>query len=208
MRYLAYMRPRTFLVTFIFVLTGYVMAKGHVAFAKAVSDLAFLFLVYSVLGWGGANAFNSAEDRDEGPVNLLPNPPPRPRRLGAFGVACGVLSILVACAWPGMARVVPFVAVCFTLSVAYSWRGGPVRRLKEVGILDNVTNALGCGPLALAIGWGARAPFEPRLAVYAIGFFLALFGGFTTTQLFQLRAGDTYETARTSAKPWLPSIAV
>lgn len=169
---------------------------AHVTSAKAAGDLAFVFLVYSVLGWGGANAFNSAQDRDEGPVNLLPDPPPRPPRLGVFGIACGVLSVVVACAWPGMQRVVPFVASCFILSIAYSWRGGPVRRLKEIGVLDNVTNALGCGPLALAIGWGARGPLEPRLAIYALGFFLALFGGFTTTQLFQLREDDTYATAR------------
>lgn len=196
MPYLAYMRPRTFLVTFVFVLTGYVLAPGPVTASRALSDLAFLFLVYSVLGWGGGNAFNSAEDRDTGPVNLLPNPPPRPAHLGAFGLGCGALAVIVASAWPGMTRVVPFVLACQLLSIAYSWRSGPFRRLKEVGVLDAVTHALGTGPLALAIGWGARAPFESRAWVYALGFFLALFGGYATTQIFQLSPRDTYATAR------------
>ena len=86
--------------------------------------------------------------------------------------------------------------LCFFLSIAYSWRSGPFRRLKEIGGADNVTNALGSGPIALAIGWSARAPLDDRFAPYAIGFFLALFGGFTTTQIFQLHPTDTYATAR------------
>lgn len=180
------------MVTFVFVVTGYVLAPGP---AHAL-DLVYLFVVYSVLGWGGANAFNSAEDRDEGPVNLLPDPPPRPRYLGAFGLGCGALAIVVASAWPGMARTVAPIVLSGALSIAYSWRSAPFRRFKEIGILDNVTNALGCGPLALTIGWGARAPYEATLAVYGVGFFAALFGGYTTTQIFQLDPSDTYATAR------------
>ncbi len=159
-----------------------------------VPNLVFLLLVHSVLGWGGTNAFNSAEDRDEGPVNMLPSPPPRPAHLGAFGIAWGLLAILVTIAWPGQVRVVPFVILAALLSLAYSYRGGPFRRLKEIGIVDNVTNALGCGPIA--IGWGVAAPFDCRLVPIAAGFLLAFFGGYTTTQIFQLREDDTYATAR------------
>ena len=191
--YIAYTRPRTLPFTFVLVLTGYVLAPVHPSWGL---DLLFLFIVYSVLGWGGTSAFNSAEDRDEGPVNMLPNPPPRPAHLGAFGIACGVLSVVVTLVWPGKLRVLPFVALAGLLSIAYSYRGGPFRRLKEIGIVDNVTNALGCGPIAIAIGWGVAAPFDHQLFVVAAGFFLAFFGGYTTTQIFQLREDDTYATAR------------
>lgn len=190
--YWAYMRPRTFPLTFVFVLTGYVLAPG----AASIWDLLFLFLVYSVFGWGGANAFNSAEDRDDGPVNLLPNPPPRPRHLRQFGIGCGVLAVLLASAWPAMQRTLVPIAIAGALSFAYSWKSSRVRRLKEVGLADNVTNACGCGPLALAIGWGARAPYDASLAGPSVGFFLALFGGYTTTQIFQLAPDEPYTSAR------------
>lgn len=190
--YWAYMRPRTFPLTFVFVLTGYVLAPN----AASGWDLLYLFLVYSVLGWGGANAFNSAEDRDDGPINLLPNPPPRPRYLRQFGIGCGALAVLLASVWPGMQRTLLPIAIAGALSFAYSWKSGGFRRLKEVGLVDNMTNACGCGPLALAIGWGARAPYDISLVGPSVGFFLALFGGYTTTQIFQLAPDDTYTSAR------------
>lgn len=196
MDYLAYMRPRTFPITFVFALTGYVLAPSHARGAGLALDLAFLFLVYSVLGWGGANAFNSAEDEDAGPVNLLPDPPPRPRHLGAFGLACGAASVALALAWPGKARAVPFVLVAGLLSVAYSYRGAPFRRFKEVGGLDALTHALGCGPIAIALGWSAAAPLDASFAWPALGFFFAFFGGYTTTQIFQLAPGERYATGR------------
>ena len=195
-KYLAYTRPWSIPFTFVLVLTGYLLAPLRPAWPACGRDLVFLLVVYSVLGWGGTNAFNSAEDRDEGPVNLLPAPPPRPAHLGAFGMAWGALSIVVTIAWPGRLRVLPLVALAAALSLAYSYRGAPFRRLKEIGIVDNVTNALGCGPIAIAIGWGVAAPFDLRLLPIAAGFFLAFFGGYTTTQIFQLRDDDTYATAR------------
>ena len=195
-RYLAYTRPLSIPLTFVLVLTGYVVAPTHPAWREASYDLVFLLLVYSVFGWGGTNAFNSDEDRDEGPVNLLPAPPPRPAHLGAFGIAWGALAIVVTIAWPGKLRVLPLVVLSAVLSLAYSYRGAPFRRLKEIGIVDNVTNALGCGPIAIAIGWGVAGPFAPGLLPIAAGFFFAFFGGYTTSQIFQLRDGDTYATAR------------
>ena len=68
--YLAFTRPRSIPVTLAMALTGWLTSPMH---GHAVSDLAFLVVVHSVLLWGGTNAFNSAEDRDDGPVNLLPD---------------------------------------------------------------------------------------------------------------------------------------
>ena len=194
--YLAYTRPLSIPFTFVLVLTGYVLAPANAGWPACIPDLVFLVLVYSVLGWGGTNAFNSAEDRDEGPVNLLPSPPPLPAHLGAFGIGWGLLAILVTLAWPGRVRVLPFVVLAALLSLAYSYRGGPFRRLKEIGIVDNVTNALGCGPIAIGIGWGVAGPFDRHVVPIAAGFFFSFFGGYAATQIFQLREDDTYATAR------------
>lgn len=91
--YVAYTRPRSIPVTLAMALTGWLAAPVH---AHVVTDLAFLAIVYSVLLWGGTNAFNSAEDRDTGPVNLMPDPPPRPPHLHAFGLALMVVAIAAA----------------------------------------------------------------------------------------------------------------
>src|SRR5262249_2195498 len=85
MNYFAFTRPRSIPVTLAMAMTGWLASPAH-GLSRLAADVAFLVIVHSVLLWGGTNSFNSAEDRDEGPVNLLPHPPPMPRHLGAFGL--------------------------------------------------------------------------------------------------------------------------
>ena len=55
--YVAYLRPLTFLPTFLLTLTGYAQSAQRPSGAGALlTDLVTLFLVHSVLLWGGANA--------------------------------------------------------------------------------------------------------------------------------------------------------
>jgi len=197
--YLAYLRPRTFVPTFFLALTGYAAspARPESAFECAV-DLVLLLVVYSVLLWGGANAFNSSQDRDEGPVNLLPDPPPRPPQLAAFGLALTVIAVPIA-ALRGL-RPAMIVALCVPVSVYYSWRGAPWRRGKEIGVIDNLINASGSGLAAIALGYSfTPAPFDARIAFVAAAFTIAIFGGVPTSQIFQLEPRDTYATARNYA---------
>lgn len=194
--YVAYMRPRTFVPTFLLAFTGYAVSPMRPSSVAACAiDLALLFVVYSVLLWGGANAFNSAEDRDDGPVNLLPNPPPLPARLGAFGIAMTLFAVaLAALRGPRPAAI---VGVAVVLSIYYSWRGGPFRRGKEVAIVDNVINATGCGLMAILLGYSfTPAPFDARVLWIALAFTVGIYGGVPTAQIFQLSPKDTYATAR------------
>lgn len=197
--YVAYTRPRTFLVTFVFVLTGYVLEPRPISTIAA--DLALLFVIYSVFLWGGANAFNSSQDLDEGPVNLLPNPPPIPPRLAAFGLALHVAAVALAVTrgiWPGAVTAVLAVG-----SVLYSWRGKWFRRLKEVPGVDNLINASACGifPVPLGVSIHGEAPSQ-RAVLVGVAFTVAVFGGVPTSQIFQLCETDTVETARNWAV-WL-----
>src|SRR5438045_3666498 len=138
----AYTRPRSVPVTMVMALTGWLASPGHARNVSAIAtDVLFLIVVHSVLLWGGTNAFNSAEDRDEGPVNLLPDPPPRPPHLGSFGLALMVAA--VAAAGLRGARCAILAALAVVLSVFYSWRGAPWRRGKEIPGIDNLINAGG-----------------------------------------------------------------
>lgn len=193
--FVAYTRPRTFLITFVFVATGYALAPHDGDPFEIAVDLAFLLVVYSVLLWGGANAFNSSQDRDEGPVNLLPDPPPLPPRLAAFGLALHAAAVglaLIRGAWPGT-----LTAIGAAASVLYSWQNRWFRRWKEVPGVDNLINACGCGILPVALGASARG-HAPSLHVCLVGaaFTVAVFGGVPTSQIFQLRESDTVHTAR------------
>ena len=191
--YVIYLRPLTFVPTFFLALTGYAASPSRPA--AVLPDLALLFVVQSVLLWGGANAFNSAEDLDEGPVNLLPHPPPVPPHLAAFGLAANGLAIaLAALRGPRPAAIVLTASI---VSVYYSWRGAPWRRGKEIGVIDNVVNGFGAGLGSILLGYTfTPAPLDARIVLVGLAFTLATFGGCPTSQIFQLSPRDTYATAR------------
>jgi 4-hydroxybenzoate polyprenyltransferase len=86
-------------------------------------------------------------------------------------------------------------AAMFCLSLFYSVeRRG--RRGKEVGGVDAGINALGTGLLTILLGASAASPLEPRHWLWGFAFSLAIFGGFPTTQIFQLQPGESYDSAR------------
>ncbi len=180
--YVAFTRPRSIPVTLVMGLTGWLASPMH---ARSLADLAFLLVVYSILLWGGSNAFNSAEDRDDGPVNLLPDPPPIPPHLGAFGLALMVLAVAAA-ALRG-AHCAVLAALATALSIFYSWRGGPWRRGKDIPGVDNLINACGCGIGTFCFGWCASgAPLDGTAIYLGLGWTVCLFGGMPTAQIFQL----------------------
>ena len=151
--YAAYLRPRMFPATFIMALTGWAASPTRPRqLAVCARQLALLFVVHSVLLWGGTNAYNSSQDRDAGPVNLLPNPPPLPPRLDVFGVACMALAVAVATL--AGARAALLTACAIPLSIYYSIKSGKpsgkpparaprVRRGKDIGGVDNAIYAVG-----------------------------------------------------------------
>jgi len=184
--YLAYTRPRSIPVTLVMAMTGWLASPSR---ATPVADVAFLLVVYSGLLWGGTNAFNSAEDRDTGPVNLLPNPPPLPPHLAAFGLALMFAAIPAAALreW----RCAALVAAAVVLSIFYSWRGAPWRRGKDIPGVDNLINASGCGIGSFWLGWCTTGEPLTGTAIYlGLAWTVCLFGGMPTAQIFQLRLDD------------------
>ena len=195
--YLVYMRPRAIPATFVLAATGYALAApAGASVIHTARDLVILLIVYSVLGWGGANALNSSQDKDTGPVNLLVDPPPMPPRLAWFGVASSALAIPLALLLSRTSALL--TTLMFVLSIAYSVRLPGLRwRGKEVGVLDNLINASGCGMLAVLLGASATGEaMTGRVILFGAAFSIAIFGGYPTTQIFQLQEGERYETAR------------
>ncbi len=103
--------------------------------------LATAWLVWVVLLNGGTLAFNSAYDKDTGPVAYLPDPPQPPSWL-----ATGALMIMVfggVLAWFVVGKAfAAVVGISILLSVMYSH---PLVRLKAKPGLDLLVNMLGYG---------------------------------------------------------------
>ncbi len=201
--YVAYLRPRAFVPCWLCTLTGYALSPSRPESAlEQLGDLAWLFSTYSVLLWGGTNALNSSQDRDEGPVNMLPNPPPLPPYLGLFGLAVMGLGIgLSALKGP---RAVGLALVAVFLSIYYSVKlPGLGRRGKEVPGVDILINSIGFGLHAVLLGYSAT-PAPWALDVFWVGSAISVmcWGGIPTSQVFQLKPEDTVGTAH-NFSAWL-----
>ena len=123
----------------------------------SLAVLAAGWLVWVVMLNGGTLAFNSAHDRDSGPVAYLETPPPPPVWLGPGALALMVLGCLLA--WLVVGQALALVTgVCVVLSVTYS---APPLRLKGKPGLDLLINMVGYGAgttLAGVAGGAGRLP--------------------------------------------------
>ena len=191
--YWLHLRPQAFPVAFIAALTGYALSPARAHGWQLLPGLGLLLLLYGVLLWGGTNAFNSGQDGDTGPLNMLPNPPPVPPHLSAFGLVMKGLAVLGAALVSG--RLGVLFAAAALASAFYSGRSKPVghwQRGKDVPGLDMAINAGGFGLGSLLVGYCLTpAPLTPLVWLYGAGFTLAYWGGMPTSQLFQFTPATT-----------------
>ena len=162
------------------------------------------FVVFHVFLYGGATAFNSYYDRDEGPVGGLERPP---------GVVPALLPFALAVKGTGWALaglVNPAFFVVYggfaALSLAYShprvrWKARPVASLAVVGA--------GQGVLAFLGGWAAvrgevASAAGPVGVSGALAAALLVLGFYPLTQLYQLDE-DRARGDRTVAVAWGPA---
>tara|TARA_B110001454_G_scaffold219198_1_gene251473 strand:+ start:43541 stop:44428 length:888 start_codon:yes stop_codon:yes gene_type:complete len=194
--YILHLRPKSFIPSFTFALTGYAINPQKGAHVSIAIELLSLFFIYSVLLFGGTCALNTHFDNDNGPLNFLENPPEKPKYLGHFGIILMFLAVVLSSQFGQWAMTM--AALSLVLSVLYSvklpgftWRG------KEVGVIDNLINALGCGFVGVMMG----ATFSDSLpdvatVLFAISFTITVAGSYPATQIFQLKASDTYAVGR------------
>ena len=131
-----------------------------------------------------ATAFNSAFDRDEGPVGGMEAPPPVPGRLLGFSLVVGAIGIVPAAA-AGPAFLLLYLLIA-GWTAAYSH---PATRWKAKPASSAAAIALGQGGLGFAAGWAALAPLDPASAPFAAGAAssaLTALGLYPATQVFQV----------------------
>jgi len=184
--YLLHTRPQSFPVTFFAAITGYALspAKAHTA-TGIVTDLLLLLVIFSILLWGGTNAFNSGQDGDDGPLTLLPSPPKVPAYLSAFGIA--LMFAAIGLSFMVSTRLAMWTAVGVGLSIFYSWRNPFFKRGKDIAIVDMLINSVGFGFCSILFGY-MMTPALVTSSVMLIGlaFTFAYQGGMPTSQIFQL----------------------
>ncbi|HXM56389.1 MAG TPA: UbiA family prenyltransferase, partial [Candidatus Dormibacteraeota bacterium] len=159
------------------------------------------FLCLHVFLYGGATAFNSAYDRDTGPIGGLQHPPPVVRALLPFSVAVKLAGLVLA-AYVGP-QFLAIAIVLVLLSVAYS-RSWPRLKGRPLGSL--LTVGAGQGALVYAAGWAAvrgdvRSLLEPTGLLGALAATAFIVGLYPLTQLFQVDE-DRARGDRTVAVAW------
>lgn len=166
----------------------------------SLAVLAVSWLCWVVLLNGGTLAFNSAHDRDTGPVAYLADPPAPPSWLAhaalVWMIAGAVIGWLVI--GPAFGTV---IGLCVVLSVLYSL---PATRWKSLPGLDLLVNMVGYGSGTTAAGLLAgRAAYlnGPRAADDSGGRSLAALSACGTDRIFlpPLPAGDGLGTGMISA---------
>jgi 1,4-dihydroxy-2-naphthoate octaprenyltransferase len=177
-------------------LWGWLLAGGGLSPPVLLGFVAFHLFLY-----GGATAFNSYYDRDEGPVGGLERPPSVVEELLPFSLAVKAAGWAIAAAvnWTFF-----WIYGAFALlSFAYSH---PRIRFKARPIASLLTVAVGQGALAF---WGAWAAVRGSLqsAGDAIGLLgalaasLLILSSYPLTQLYQIEE-DRARGDRTLAVAW------
>ncbi len=192
---LALTRPRQWPILTAQLLVGVLLAQpdraGLAALLQggALAVLGAAWVAWVVLLNGGTLAYNSAWDRDTGPVAYLRRPPQPPP-----GLAHAAFAAMLAGALLGGLAVGPrfgaVTAACVMLSVLYSH---PDPRLKARPGLDLLVNMVGYGAattLAGLVAGRVATGVEPGPhGAWLVGGFGLLFGSFyPLTQIYQTAA--------------------
>jgi len=179
-------------------LWGWLLAGGGLSAAVLTGLVAFHVFLY-----GGATAFNSYYDRDEGPVGGLEHPPAVVAELLPFSLAVKAAGWLLAAAvnWPFFWIYGAFAM----LSFAYSH---PRMRLKAHPLASVATVAVGQGVLAFLGGWAAirgdvGSAWSPQGVLGALAATLLILSLYPLTQLYQIEE-DRARGDRTIAVAWGP----
>jgi 4-hydroxybenzoate polyprenyltransferase len=186
--YYILMRPKAFFATnTLFALTGYVFGlEGVRSASQFVRDFGVMYFAYAICLVAGTFAFNSACDRDQGPIGYIDAPPPPPRYLARFSIALMLAGVAI-CFTRGALTVACAVAI-FLLSIAYSWspvRG--LRRIKDVPGADAILNGLGGGALSVIFGYSlTHQPMTARIGFVALAFTVWFVGTYPASQIYQL----------------------
>ena len=156
-------------------LWGYFLASLRITSALLTGFAAFHFFLYT-----GITAFNSAYDKDEGPVGGMLTPPKIPPHLLEFSLLVQAVGLLLA--WTVNISFAVIYGLIALLGAAYSH---PKVRWKASPVASAVTVWFGQGACGCAAGWAAATGGLSTLATER-GIGGVLSAAFTTLGLYPL----------------------
>lgn len=169
----------------VFILSGGFLLGGFLSPSMNWSSFLLQFFNVHLLLFGGATAYNSYWDRDEGPVGGLKNPPKMKPWMWFLSILIQAVGLLIAI--PGGSLFVGIYALSMLLFWLYSsphvrWKGNPVKSLIAIGVSTG-TNSLLLGYLAA----GMNAITFPVLCA-AVGVAFLILSLYPVSQLYQMDA--------------------
>jgi len=176
-RFVRHLRlPMQMVLAPIFLL-GFALGQGSVSWV-----LIGLFLLLHVGLYGGATAYNSYYDQDEGPIGGMKYPPGVGpwEKWGGLGIQ--LIAVFFLSCWDG--RIGGLAAVMFVMGLAYSH---PSIRLKARPWSSLLLVALGQGAFPFSLGWWASASSAAWPPLWGVIASTALVAGFyPLTQVYQI----------------------
>jgi 1,4-dihydroxy-2-naphthoate octaprenyltransferase len=163
------------------------------------------FVALHLFLYPAATAYNSAVDRDRGPVAGLAEPPEAPPGLAAFAAALALAGAALAIAAGVLFAALYALIVCWTLAYSHPrtrWKANPWKSAAAI--------ALGQGALGFAAGWAATEGGDggsAALAAGGAGAALTALGLYPATQAFQVEE-DRLRGDRTLAVVLGPAAAL
>lgn len=164
-----------------FILSGGYLLGGLLADHMQFSQFWLQFLNVHILLYGGATAFNSWWDKDEGPIGGLKHPPkmsPWMRDLSlVFMVAGWIWALTVS--WP-------YFLIYGTSLILFWLYSTPLARWKGHPILSMIAIGISTGLNSVLLGfWSAGGVFSPSLLFCGIGASLILLSLYPVSQIYQ-----------------------
>jgi len=164
------------------ILSGGFLLGGFMAGQMDTLQYWLQFLNVHILLFGGATAYNSWWDKDEGPIGGLKHPPKMEKWMHGASLAMMFAGLLAAAAAGWMFSIIYFFSL--VLFWAYStplarWKGRPVLSLVAIGISTGFNSVL-LGTLA------AGGAISPVILLSAAGATFILLSLYPVSQIFQI----------------------
>ncbi|WP_170245664.1 UbiA family prenyltransferase [Fodinibius salinus] len=163
-------------------MSGGFLLGGFLSSSFTSTSFIIQFFNVHLLLFGGATAYNSYWDKDEGAIGGLRNPPPMQGWMHPASVLLQFLSLTIACSL-GIAYTAIFLASIFLFwgysSPMVRWKGSPIISLIAIGISTGFN--------AVLLGYVAAGShiLSPIILVAALGVALILLSLYPISQIYQ-----------------------
>lgn len=167
----------------LFILSGGFLLGGFLSEDLRINSFIIQFLNVHLLLFGGATAYNSFWDKDEGPIGGLKNPPKMTRWMWPVSLILQFLGL-------GLAVVEGLLfAGIYVISILFFWLySTPLARWKSHPIKSLVAIGVSTGLNSVLLGYLAAGNSQLSFWIFvaAVGASLLLLGLYPISQIYQL----------------------